>query len=183
MAINERELWPILGTEPKETIIIDDPQHRLIRKNGMVEHGVTTMKAGHLAKNINTVYSNGLDLASANYGSTSEENTLKAIEIIRTSQYFSGNYGNKETAHGEDTPCHYYDLYKGVKFWARCDNKTFAVNAKLKCAANGLVDAVGDPDGAAIDMSAFTLKVLKAIAGANWVAVEFEDKNSFDNTA
>jgi hypothetical protein len=168
--------------EPLDSVIIEDPLGLLKKEPAMTEVGVATIKGGHMVANTHVTYANGCALAPALHGKTAEVNEAYVAEIPRQSINLDGNW-NKDDAYPASCPFDRYKIYDGLKFWAKCDNKTFTAEALLCHAANGLLDAIGDPDGETHAVNAFTYKVLKAVTTKNWVPVVAKGKQMFDNTA
>lgn len=184
MAQNKADLFSTNLVEPLKSVLVFDPTGQMKLENFSIKDAVTTIKAGHLAKEDRTQKANGIDIMGAGAGTAWDVDDLILVEIPRTHINMNGNW-NKDDAFPEKASLQGYRLDEsciGAIIWLRCDNKTYAPGTVLKTATAGLVEVIGDIDGTTFEKQEWGFRSQKRIAAKDWILVKFIGKIYFDDS-
>ena len=173
-------LWKSDQTEPDDTILISPGGNAvdlvdLITDTSNIKPGLCT----YISAN---TYPNEVTESGAVHGDDSRVQTQFSIEIPAHHIRFPGNY-EKDVAFDDLDPCQGFEHKPGMKIWMKGTSLTCLLGENLTNGANGLVTNVGDPDGVAIDISAFVFKALAPMTSGTWVPCLIKAKTAFDKTA
>lgn len=173
-------LWKSDQTEPDDTILISPGGNAvdladLIADTANIKPGLCTYITA-------STYPNEVTESGAVHGDDALAQTQFSIEIPAHHIRFPGNY-EKDIAFDDLDPMQGFEQKPGMKIWMKGSSLTCALGELLTNAANGLVANVGDPDGVAIDISAFAYKALSAMTSGTWMPCLIMAKSAFDKTA
>jgi len=127
------------------------------------------MSAGELVQASEGTYGNGVAYADADHGSANLEGMIEQIEIPAKHPQSTTPY-DKTTEFSIGDPARAIEHIIGRSYWLKGSTMTIAKHAKIRCAADGLVDYIA---GTTTPVVMFTWVCLKAVSSTTWVQGRF----------
>ena len=167
------------ATEPMSTVLIN-PNGQPVSYLPVVAD-TANIYSGMLVDITASTYPNEVTELGAQQGKDHLDPHPLLIEIDPAHESLPLNY-DKTTAHPNLAKMRALELFVGMDVWLKGSTLTCSQDETLVPAAAGLVTNMGDPDGEAIEQTAFAFRALTALTSGTWIPCRVLSRATFDDS-